>query len=133
MSQTVLQLQVQECLQVMFEQYGLMNSIADQMLKQSLPIDQWHQSADRLRQISRMIEELERQAQPIKQKYRESGQQPAAEIAHLKDQLAAMMQEFLMKISRLEHQASKSKAALLPQIHVGVRAVQMQNAYAKYA
>jgi hypothetical protein len=43
------------------------------------------------------------------------------------------MQGFLMKLSKLEKSARGSRDALQPKIDAGVRAVQMKNAYGKFA
>lgn len=132
MSPSVLENRVHDLLRNSLEQYQTMNELADQMLGTGLQPDQWHSTAEKMKQVSVQLEQMEQQNQSITTEYRESRPAPSAAISALKDQLATQMQTFLMKVSRLEQQALKSKQALLPQIHENVRAVQMKNAYGKF-
>lgn len=132
MSQTTLENRVQDLLRNSLEQYQTLNELADQMLGSSLQPDQWHATAEKMKQISVRLEQMEHQNQSTTTDYRQGLPKPSAAISALKDQLATQMQTFLMKVSRLEQQAVKSKQALLPQIHDSVRAVQMKQAYGKF-
>lgn len=132
MPQTALEDRIQGLLRNSLEQYQTMNELADRMLGSELSSDQWHATAEKMKQVSVRLEQMQQQNHSITAEYRQSSPEPSAAIRALKDQLSSLMQSFLMKVSRLEQQALKSKQALLPQIHESVRAVQMKNAYGKF-
>jgi hypothetical protein len=124
---------VRESMKIALEQYQLMNSLADQMLTGNLPPDQWQDTADMMKRVSLGLENLKQIDQTTVSNHRDRCSQASSEMAQIKDQLALSMQALLMKVSRLEQQAVKSKQALLPQINAGVKVLQMKSAYGKYA
>lgn len=132
MSTRTLECRVEEILQDRLKQYGQLNQLADQMLGGRLSPEQAQAVAEQMRQISQQLEAAERSQQALVEEFRQSQASSSATIAAVKQELAHTMQNFLMKISQLEQNALKSKEALLPQIHAGLRAVQMKNAYGKY-
>lgn len=133
MAIAILEAQVQEVLQHSLKQYHLLHQLADRMLNENLPPEQWQESADRMKQISEQLELAEQNNRTLISEYGDSQPESTTAVSALKEQLATQMQNFLMKIMRLEQQAQRSRDALLPQIHASLRAVQMKNAYGKYA
>ena len=133
MIESELEKKVQHALQYALEQYDSLHTMADQMLSNQQTPEQWHQTAEKMRGVSVAIERVEQESQSTKEQYRASCVSPSNAVSQLSAKLATHMQSFLMKVSRLEQQASKSKDALLPQIHDGVKAVQMKNAYGRYS
>ena len=69
----------------------------------------------------------------INDRYRKTRQHASANVKQLTDQIGSLIQNLLMKMTKLERRAQDSCQQLLPQIHEGVRAVQMKNAYGKYS
>jgi hypothetical protein len=133
MTPGALEAHVHELLHSGLERYRQMNTLADQMLDGDATSQHWHQSAERLNQ---MIQSLDIEGPLNRFLQQESHQrqiEPGGAISALKEKLALQMQSFLMKISRLEQTALKSKQSLLPQIQSSVRAMQMKNAYGKYS
>lgn len=133
MIQQPLEQPVRDSLSVILEQYGLMNRLADEMLAGKLPPEQWQETADKMKCVSLNLERMEKESQAVKNEYQQHCRSASAAIIELQNQLASSMQSLLMKVSRLEQMAARSKEALLPQIHAGVKAIQMKNAYGKYA
>lgn len=133
MTMMTLEDRVQEMLHSRLEHYRQMNLLADQMLDDNDLSSQWHEAAERLNRICLSVEKEDRSNQALADDLRDGKFAACEAIVELKQRLASQMQSFLMKVSRLEQTAMKSKQELLPKIQAGVRAVQMKNAYGKYS
>ena len=85
----------------------------------------------RLKNEREEIEKLQLENLPVNQQYRASRPHASETVKQLTNQIAGLIQGLLLKIGNLERKSKSSCEQLMPQIHNGVRAIQMKNAYEK--
>jgi hypothetical protein len=120
-------------LKSMLQKYQQIDALADQMLDHDLSTELLDAKTLQLKLEREAIEKLENESRALNQQYRASREHASPVVQQLTESLASLMQRFLMKISALEKKAKATCEHFLPQIHAGVRAVEMKKAYGKYA
>ena len=79
------------------------------------------------------IAQTEKETSGIKDQYRNTRPHASEQVKNSTQELEGLIERVLMKINVFEQQLQRSRDLLLPQIHQGVRAVQMKDAYRKNA
>ncbi|MEQ1903446.1 MAG: hypothetical protein ABL888_04615 [Pirellulaceae bacterium] len=128
-----LERQILAILQLMMNKYRQMESLIDRL-------GEFESTPDKLDEINRLVKieldsiaKLEKETSGIKKQYRNTRPHASEQVKQITQQLAGLIERVLMKISLFEQQIQRSRDLLAPQIHQGVRAVQMQDAYRKNA
>ena len=132
MNQDNLETQVFQSLELMWQKYQQLDALADQILVNGDSAEAMEATTMQLKTERESLEKLETDSRLIKEEYRRTRPHASEDVNRITEKLAMLMQRFLMKISKLETQAQRSRESLKPLIHDGVRAVQMKNAYGKY-
>lgn len=127
-----LESQVVASLSSILQKYQDMDRLTDSMLAAEEPISTLDENMIRLKNGREEIEQLQLKNSPLNQQYRTSRAHASENVKQLTTQIAGLIQGLLLKISNLERISKSSCEQLMPQIHDGVRAIQMKNAYEKY-
>lgn len=127
-----LEQQVIMALEKLHSKYQRLELLADQILDQSTPVSELDVTMIEMKQQRTEIESLNQQNRSLNEQYQSSRPHASPIVKALTDKIASLMQRLLMKINQLERSAKSVHNKLLPQIHDGVRAVQMKNAYGKH-
>lgn len=127
-----LESRVTATLESILEKYVRIDLLADDMLAAESLIGTFDEHMLELRNERDAIEQLQSENRLINERYRATRPHASANVKQLTEKIGSLMQGLLMKITKLERQAKGSCQQLLPQIHEGVRAIQMKNAYGKY-
>ncbi|HMP79606.1 MAG TPA: hypothetical protein PKD54_09155 [Pirellulaceae bacterium] len=132
MGTDTLESQVLSSLIELRNKYRSMNCLTERMLSDELSAGiPDHLTAEMTSEL-KAIEQIERESLDVRERYRSSRDAASDSVRQATDELALLMQQLLMKISILEHQAAARRESLLPQLQAGAKAVLMQNAYGKH-
>ena len=119
-------------LTLILQKYESIDSLTDMLLTPEASIDALDENMIRLKSEREEIEKLQLENLPLNQKYRCSRSHASETVNQLTNRIAGLIQGLLIKIGNLERKTQSSCEQLLPQLHNGVRAIQMKNAYGKY-
>ena len=127
-----LETQVVQTLEQLLQKYQQIDQLADKMLVDNTPIEYMDEKMVLINQQRESAAKLMTHSQSLRDQYLNSNKQASPRVRQLTNMIGNLMQNLLMKISKLEKLAKESGAQLVPQIQQGVRAAQMKNAYARY-
>jgi hypothetical protein len=119
-------------LTLILQKYESIDCLTDMMLTQEASIDALDENMIRLKSEREEIEKLQLENLPLNQQYRSSRPHASETVNQLTNRIAGLIQGLLLKIGNLERKTKSSCEQLMPQLHDGVRAIQMKNAYEKY-
>ena len=119
-------------LTLILQKYQAIDGLADQMLIAEAPISILDENMIRLKEGREEIEKLQLENSSLNQQYRASRPHASETVIRLTNQITGLIQGLLLKVGNLEKKSKNSCEQLMPQIHNGVCAIQMKNAYEKY-
>lgn len=114
------------------EMYQALNKKLDHMLTGVDGLDSIESQAQQIRDFMTEITAHEQQSQAAIRQYRDANDSASEPVKQITSRLGDLMQNVLLKISRLENGAQKSRQLLLPQIRNEAKVVQMKSAYNQY-
>lgn len=120
-------------LTLILEKYESIDRLTDMMLAQETTVDALDENMIQLKTEREEIEKLQLENLPLNQQYRSSRPHASETVTQLTNRIAGLIQGLLLKIGNLERKTQSSCEQLMPQLHDGVRAIQMKNAYKKHA
>ena len=120
---------VRNYLETILQKYQRIDQLADRMLTSDAEITFFDEQMTQFKSERDAIMQLQQRHQSINEQYRATRPHASPAVISLTDTIGSLMQSLLMKISKLERHAKGSCEQLVPQIHEGVRALQMKSAY----
>lgn len=77
------------------------------------------------------VKSVESEMTPLRESIQEQGQSLEPQTRAAIDQTVELVRQLLPRLGRLEQETVEQRSQLAPQIHQGVRAIQMQSAYTR--
>ncbi|MCA9137418.1 MAG: hypothetical protein KDB00_11685 [Planctomycetales bacterium] len=105
------------------QQYEQLCNIVDALDNDS------NRNIDAISEQMKPIKRIEELLRPLRDAYRENGDDVGAELQAITDQTIEVVKTLMPKLASLEKASAESLRRLFPKIQGSVRAVQMQNAY----
>ena len=124
-----LESKVVDTLQQMLAKYEILDELTQTMINKhgqgqsiEIELDQMHRQRE-------LLTQLEQQAQPVNEAYRNSRKHASEAVQNLTRQTTTLIQNVITKIAKLEDAARESYQQLIPEIDRSVRGNQMKQAY----
>ncbi|HMO14448.1 MAG TPA: hypothetical protein PKD64_07090 [Pirellulaceae bacterium] len=128
-----LEQRVLDSLTELYSSYRVMHTLIDEMMQHENDSHLLDSLTIKVKQQNDVILRLEQTTREIKEDYRARVPHASERIRQASADLAEYLKTIMMKVNQLEERARASRTELIPQIQQGVKAVQMKNAYEKYA
>ncbi len=125
--------QVLASLTTILDRYRRIDSLADKMLAEDKAVKVLDANMLKLKNERAEIEQLQLRSKGIREQYRQSRPHASEAVKAITTEIGSLVQGLLMKVSQLEKHARTSCENLVPQIQVGVKAIQMKSAYGKFS
>ena len=127
-----LETKVIKSLQQLLAKYESLDSLTQSMLDKQEKGLSIETEIDRMHRERQQLTQLEQQAQPINEAYRNSREHASETVSELTTQTTEMIKNVIARIAELEAAAKASYQQLIPEIDRSVRGNQMKKAYGNF-